>query len=288
MIILDLQQIMLSNLMVGVQKHEIEDFSDDLFRHMVLNSIRSNLTKFRSTYGDLVIASDGIKYWRKDVFPNYKWHRQGDREKREKIDWSAVFESINKIRDELRDNFSYPVINLPHVEADDIIATLILNNTEDKYLILSADKDFVQLQVNPKVAQYDPIRKKAVKIDNPREYLLEHVIRGDRGDGIPNIRSGDDVFVNGQRQSVISKANAEKWIDFLSKDEDSSTQIFPNEVYRNWCRNRDLIDLTRIPLNVRQDILAEYENQKTKPPKSLTPYFMKHNLRQLLGAMGEF
>ena len=247
MIIIDLQQLMLSNFAMGAKKYKIVEFSDDLFRHMVLKSIRSNLMKFKTQYGNLVIASDGYKYWRKDLFPNYKWKRRDQREK-DDIDWNAVYASINKIRDEVREWFPYPLINLPHVEADDIIATLVFNNKEP-IMIVSSDQDFIQLQLAGTVNQYDPRQKKLIKHDHPRCYMFEHIIRGDRGDGIPNIKSPDSCFVDGKRQFNLSKVEVESWVNTLdfrteegSKDYPAS-QIFEGEMLRNWHRNKALIDL---------------------------------------------
>lgn len=288
MILLDIQQIMLSNLMMGMQKHEVTVVGDHLFRHMILNSIRFNLVKFRHLYGNLVIASDGGKYWRRDIFPNYKWHRKDAREK-DAIDWDTVFASMNRIRDEIRDNFSYPLINIEGIEADDIIATLVMEvaKQQEPILILSSDKDFIQLQQYAGVKQYNPVKKVFVEHDNPKRYLAEHIIKGDRGDGIPNIKSNDSCFVDGNRQNRVTAKDLDKWVHMIGWGEPPEN-IFQGEVLRNWHRNQSLVDLTHIPPQVRQSILEEFERQKTKLPKDLTKYFMRHNLRQLLGAISEF
>lgn len=289
MIILDLQQIMLSNLMMGMQKHEVTTVGDHLLRHMILNSIRYNLVKFRNLYGNLVIASDGGKYWRKEIFPNYKWHRNEAREK-DAINWELVFESMNRIRDEIRDNFNYPLINIEGVEADDIIAVLAIDqvtNHNQGVLILSSDKDFVQLQSTPGITQFDPVRKKAVEHENPKRYLYEHIIKGDRGDGIPNIKSNDNCFVEGNRQNRIQTKDLDKWVDMLLWGEEPDA-VFNGEILRNWHRNRNLVDLSYVPPTIKQSIFEEFERQTNKLPKDLTRYFMKHNLRNLLGAISEF
>ena len=46
MILLDLNQVMISNLMIQIQGGKV-DLNEDLIRHMVLNSIRLYRSKFR-------------------------------------------------------------------------------------------------------------------------------------------------------------------------------------------------------------------------------------------------
>lgn len=279
---------MLSNLMVGIGKYDMKVVGDHILRHMILNSIRYNLVKFRNTYGKLVIASDGGKYWRKDVFPHYKWHRNDARNK-DSVDWPTVFASMDKIRDEIKDNFPYPVINIPGVEADDIIAVFVEEQAKinGSTLILSSDKDFIQLHHYKGVKQFDPIRKKFVEHPSPKKYLVEHIIKGDRGDGIPNIKSSDDCFVTGQHQNRIQTKYLDRWTEMIGWGETPET-VFDGELLRNWYRNQHLIDLSFIPPNIKQSILQEFEKENEKLPKDLTRYFMKNNLRSLLGGIGEF
>jgi 5'-3' exonuclease len=205
MILIDLNQVLISNLMQQIGSNPKVKLDEGLIRHMVLNSLRSYSKQFRSKYGEIVIACDSKKYWRRDVFPFYKAHRKKDREKSE-FDWHLIFETLNKIRDELKANFPYRVIEVEGAEADDVIGVITARSALDQdILILSSDKDFVQLQKYPNVSQYSPILKRFVKTEDPHQYIREHIIRGDKGDGIPNFLSPDNTFVIGERQKVISK-----------------------------------------------------------------------------------
>ena len=47
MIIVDINQIMISNLMVQINGRQAVELSEDLVRHMVLNSLRAHNKKFR-------------------------------------------------------------------------------------------------------------------------------------------------------------------------------------------------------------------------------------------------
>jgi hypothetical protein len=125
-------------------------------------------------------------------------------------------------------------------------------------------------------------------------YLFEHIIRGDRGDGIPNIKSPDNTFVDGKRQFNLAKTDLERWVIALDNSTDPgskdypASQLFEGEMLRNWHRNRALIDLMEIPKTIQQEILDEYERQKQKPKKNLLEYFLEHDLNQLVGAISEF
>lgn len=276
MIILDLQQVMLSNLLVSLgHMHTSVKIEENLLRHMILNSIRSNISKFKN-HGKLVIACDSREYWRRNVFPYYKAHRKKNRDKID-LDWSKVFEILGAVKNELKEYFPYPTVEVTGAEADDIIAVLCRHTTEPT-LILSADKDFVQLH-NKLVTQYDPIKKKAVKSDNPQTYLKEHVLRGDAGDGIPNVLSDDNCFVLGERQKPLTQ---KKLVELLSKEDTILNSL------KNYHRNKQLIDFTMIPADIEAAILQEFENQSDKDRSKLMTYFIKFKLKNLMSSLSDF
>ena len=259
------------------------DLDENLIRHMVLNSLRSYARQFKSKYGDIIIACDSKKYWRRDIFPFYKAHRKKDREK-SSFDWHLIFETLNKIRDELKLYFPYRVLEVEGAEADDIIAVLAarMSPSED-ILILSSDKDFVQLQKYPNVSQYSPILKRFVKTDNPHQYIKEHIIRGDKGDGIPNFLSPDNTFVLGERQKVISKKKLVEWIN-----SDPSEFCVTDNMLRGYKRNQMLVDLEQIPEAIKTDIIRSYEDTKPGTRQNMLNYFIQNRMRNLIEVIDEF
>lgn len=286
MIIVDFSQTCISNLMVTLGKNfgdgEIEV---DLLRHFILNSIRGYKTKFGAEYGELVLACDDRYSWRKDYYPYYKANRKKSREE-SKLDWNSIFKGLEQIRDELKETFSYRVLHVTKAEGDDIIATLChkfgsVLNTGEKLLILSGDKDMVQLQVYANVVQYDPVQNKWRREPNPARFLKEQIIRGDGGDGVPNVLSPDDCLVVGTRQKSISFKKLELW---LSQDPTE----YPEALLRGFKRNEQMIDLSKIPTNIQNDILAEFDQQAGKTHKNLLQYFMEHRLRNLTEKLYEF
>lgn len=261
---------------------------EGLIRHMVLNSIRSYNTKFSKDYGEMIIACDDRNYWRREIFPYYKANRRKAREESE-IDWATVFESLNKIRDELKEYLPYRVIQAHGAEADDIIGTLVhkygkvvCSASDEKILILSGDKDFVQLQTYSNVEQYDPVRKKYIKNKDPEKFLYEHIIRGDVGDGIPNFLSADNCIVIGSRQKSIMSKRLEMWLNQAPEEFCDETLL------RNYHRNRQLIDLNCIPQHVRDNVMTEYEAQSNKSRQHIFNYFIKFKLKGLMESINDF
>jgi hypothetical protein len=281
-IIVDFSQVMLSNLMMQLGNHTNAHLEENMVRHMVLNSLRSYKTKFADTYGEMIIACDNTNYWRKQLFPYYKANRKKAQEKSE-MDWKSIFECMNKIRAELKEFFPYRVIDIESAEADDIIATLVKNaDAEDKVLILSGDKDFIQLHKYSHVKQYDPVRKKFITHEDPSRYLDEHVLKGDAGDGVPNVLSSDNCFVVGDRQKPMTQKKIDAFID-LGLD-----GKFDHPVFRNYMRNKQLIDLSYVPKDLSAKILESYENQNNKSRDKLMNYFMANKLKNLMESIGEF
>ena len=282
-VLIDLNQVLISNLMQQINSNPKIKLDENLIRHMVLNSLRSYIKQFKEKYGNIIICCDSRKYWRRDVFPFYKSNRKKVRDE-SGFDWTLIFETLNKIRDELKENFPYKVIDVEGAEADDVIGVLSarLSSSED-ILILSSDKDFVQLQKYPNVTQYSPILKRFVTADNPHLYVKEHIIRGDRGDGIPNFLSADNVFALGERQKVINKKKLDEWMKLKPEE------FCVNEnMLRGYKRNQMLVDLDFIPETLSAQIVETYENVKPGNKQKMFNYFVEKKLMNLMEVLQEF
>jgi hypothetical protein len=256
---------------------------ENLIRHMVLNSLRSHITQFKEKYGEVIIACDNKRFWRRDVFPLYKANRKKAREE-SGFDWTLIFETLNKIREELKLHFPYKVIDVEGAEADDVIGVLAARKApHEEVLILSSDKDFVQLQKYANVKQYNPILKRYVETDDPYKYVKEHIIRGDRGDGVPNFLSADNVFALGERQKVINTKKLNEWLN-KSPEEFCTTEI----MLRNYKRNQMLVDLDYIPETIKSQIVDCYDNIKVASRSNLVNYFAEKGLKNLFDVIQEF
>jgi len=255
---------------------------------MVLNSLRLYRKKFGEKYGELVICCDDKNYWRRDFFPYYKAHRKKDRAE-SGLDWHMIFEVLNGIRDDLKEQFPYKVIQVDRAEADDIIASLChkygdlgVTNGSEPILVLSSDKDFVQLQKYANVEQYSPMQKKYVNCSNPARYTHEHILRGDRGDGVPNFLSSDDVFVNGKRQRPISTKKIDAWNGMEPED------FCDENMLRGYRRNQQLVDLDYVPEEIQTKALEIFENYKLNGRDKMFNYFIQKRLKNLMDVIQEF
>lgn len=284
-ILVDYNQVILASLFASIGNHTDVAADENIIRHMFLNSIRSNRKKFTEEYGEIVICADGKNTWRKEAYPYYKANRKKSRDE-SGMDWGALFEIMNTIRDELREHFPYKVIHIEHCEADDIIGTVIheygseLNIGSEKFLVLSGDKDYIQLQNYANVDQYDPIRKRWIRNDNPCQYLKEHILRGDTGDGVPNILSADNCLAVGERQKAMTKKRLSLYLEGpVNMDE---------ETLRRFHRNKMMIDLNEIPQKYQDMILQAYSEEKDFGRQKLFNFFVQKKLKHLLTDIQDF
>jgi len=280
MVLIDLNQVLLAGLMAQIanQKGKLDE---DLIRHMILNIIRTHVKNFKKEYGEIVLCCDNRKYWRKEYFPFYKANRKKTRDKSD-LDWHLIFDMLAKFKVELKENFPYKIIDVEGAEADDIIGTLAPRFAPHQpVLILSSDGDFLQLQNYKGVKQYNPSQKKYVVSENPIMDLKEKIIRGDKGDGIPNIFSPSDCFVRDLRQKPITKGTLEKLMQESYLEQDETTKA-------NYMRNATLIDLTFIPVEIKEAIINTYEETKPASRQKLLNYFMEHKLKNLLEVIEDF
>lgn len=280
--------------MVEIGNRRDVDISVDLLRHMVINTIRSHKVKFQRDFGDVVIACDSRKYWRKLYFPYYKANRKKAREE-SGLDWSSIFDIINLIKEEIKAVFPYPVLEIEGAEADDIVATLAewaFNNDlkegtlvpdPNPFLIVSGDHDFMQLQKYSHVKQFSPIHKKFIKPEIPPEkYVIEHIIKGDKGDGIPNVLTSDDAIVKGERQRPVSSKKLNEWL--------SNPSSMPTDVIfqRNYSRNKQLVDFTSIPESIKQNIINTFVNYHTNDKSKILDYFISNRMKVMIEHLEEF
>jgi 5'-3' exonuclease len=280
MIIIDMNQITLASLMMDMNMRKSNEVDEGMVRHMILNSIRLYRTQFSKDYGEVVLTYDSKHYWRREYFPNYKAMRKRSREKDNK-DWDTIFGVLNKIKVEFKDNLPYKYLEIYGAEADDIIATLCKSNQDENIMIISGDKDFIQLHKYPKVKQYSPILKKYVNGHDPDTYIKEHILKGDTSDGVPNVLSPDNTFVDSIRQRPLSRKKIENWLDIDIDD-------LQEEVKRNYQRNDKLINLDNIPIELEKEILYEFKEAPCGDRSKLLNYFIQSRLKNLTNEIGEF
>lgn len=297
MILLDYSQVIFGQVHMDLARNK-GTISPDLIRHLVLNQIGTLNTKFRDQYGRMVICIDSFtgQYWRKQFFEYYKWKRKEDRKKSD-IDWDTLFPVMDQIRSEVIEQVPLLTLEVEGYEADDLIAILAQEFRNEKTLIISSDGDFKQLQRYSHISQWSPQTRKFVKCDDPDFYRFEHIIRGDAGDGIPNIYSPRDFFPRkaegelSRQKSVFSDKVEEMWkacrqgatIDGLLTEEEA-------ERFRE---NKTLVDLveTNPEWSVHDEVIEAFFEAIEKHNNTrfnLYGYMMKNRLRRLMENLEEF
>ena len=280
MILIDLNQVCIANILQEIK--QLKKIEPLLVKHMILSTLLFYRRKFRDQYGDLVICCDSKRSWRKDIFPFYKANRKSTRAK-DDIDWNGIFEVINSITQDLKSKFPYAVISVDQAEADDIIGVLAKNYyRNEKVMIVSSDKDFLQLQKYYSVEQYSPTQKKLLQSNSPYQYLKEHIMKGDRGDGIPNFLSDDDTYVTDKRSKKILKTKLEAWTNL------DPTEFCNEKMMRGWKRNQQLVDLSYTPQDIKQKIVDQYDTYEYNQRDKLLNYFIQNKLRNLIEHIGDF
>ena len=281
MILIDFTQTIIAGLMAQLKVTDGE-ISEDMLRHMILNSVRNYQKRYSEEYGDIVLCTDAADSWRRDYFPLYKANRKKAREADDK-DWGLIFDTLHKVKMEIKENFPYRYMYVDNCEADDIIAVLTQHayilDTGKPILIVSGDKDFQQLQRYDNVSQWSPNLNKFIEPEDPQEFLKEHILKGDKSDGIPNILSNDNCLDEGIRQTPLRRPILEKYMRITIQSDD--------KYYRNYLRNQTLIDFDFIPEEVNDRILNEYGNTKPVQGK-VFDYLRTHRLNELLNHVEDF
>jgi len=263
-----------------------QDIEEGLIRHMILNRVRQYNLKFREKYGQTVIACDGGS-WRKQAFAQYKAGRKKTRDA-SPLDWKEFFRLINLVRTELDENFPYPVVYVDNAEADDIIAVLSKSTQEfgqnEPVVIISADKDFLQLHRYSNVKQFSPMKRDFITINDPLFYRFEHICKGDSSDGVPNVLSPDNTFTEGLRQKPMRAKKILEWYE----SKDNLESVMDTETLRNFHRNREVIDLDYIPTEIVDAIHKATAEQASKPKKDVLNYLITNRCAMLVEAAQDF
>jgi len=276
MILIDFTQTIIAGLMAQLKMNNGK-VSEDMLRHMILNSVRMYQKKYSADYGEITLCTDAPNTWRKEFMPLYKANRKKTRDKSD-LDWGMLFDTLNIVKQEIKENFPYRYMYVERAEADDIIAILV-KHAREPVMIVSGDKDFQQLHKYDYVKQWSPNLNKLIDCPNPDRFLKEHILTGDKSDGIPNILSNDNCFAEGIRQTPLRKGIKDSYLRMSIEKDD--------KYYRNYLRNQTLIDLEFIPQELEDNILDEFSKTEVVRGK-VFDYLRVHRLNELLNHVEDF
>ena len=265
-------------------------FSEDLLRHVILNSILQYKRRFQKEYGEFIYCIDAKNSWRQQLFEYYKHHRKKIKESAI-IDWDLMYAFMDAFHKELSSHFGYKVLKVKSAEADDLIAVLSQEmHQKEKILIISSDKDFLQLQRYPNITQFSPAKRDYLECDDPKAFLFDHVVRGDAGDGIPNIFSPLSSYKDKRKCKPVFAKKMVKWQE--TRDPRQIPE-WDEDIIKRFKQNKVLIDFRFIPKRLKERIITGYDVVVSdKMNGHLTGdklnYFVEHGLANLMGFMSEF
>jgi 5'-3' exonuclease len=201
--------------------------------------------------------------WRREIFPGYKLDRDLQDPSKQKFNLSRMFKyAYDIIIPNFCDEYEAKQLRCGCAEGDDIIAVMtkhFLNETKDEVIIVSCDKDMVQLandrvtiltaegmKREPKLELEKAIKQKIQEDITCNDFLLFKILIGDTADGIPNVKSG------------IGPKKAWKYI----QDKNLLKSLLSEDitVADGFMRNKRLISMNEIPKQVCELILEQYES----------------------------
>jgi hypothetical protein len=259
---------------------------DEAFlRHIILGQVRKIRRDFSKRFGrDLVFAMDSrTGYWRTQAFPEYK-HARREGRKASPMNWEVIFRHLNKITKELEANLPARMIGVDKAEADDVIAALVKERPfgDGEVLIISNDHDMRQLH-GPDVIQWFPAAGKLEREESPDWYLSSQVVKGDPGDGVPNIFSPRDFFLKktkGMRQPQVTMRRVQRII--------SGEERLDKAAKARLVENAKMVDLALAPGWIADEVVDKYLNYKMPSKAKLMGYMIAHNLDKHLANIGDF
>lgn len=279
-----------------IQAKEDPQEVENLLRHGVLSQFRQIRGKFSEFGKELIVCCDSkVGYWRHDIFPHYKANRK--KKEDDPMPWEYITPVFHQLREDLREFFPYKVIEIPKLEADDVIAILVedvanpnimqvgLDEESEPVLIYGGDKDSKQLLKYKNVRQYAPIPQKFVTLDEPaRRFLKRLIITGDSGDGICNIFSPADSLVTKVRQ----KPATAKKVDVLLDAKDMFEACEDDTMRNRLKENIRLISFDCIPKHFREKVVDAYQVKPKGTKLTAMKYFIKHGCKILADDVDKF
>lgn len=290
--LVDYSQLVLSTIMATFRPNEPLDL--DMLRHLILNTLRSNVLKNKKNYPFVIICVDNGTggYWRKKVAWYYKFKRAAQRDA-SGWDFSVIFDCMKTIEKEIRQYIPMTILDIPGCEADDHIAVMTKHfaNQGVPVLITSSDGDFTQLHKFPNVKQWDAIHKKwvSVKHGSSLDDLFFKCFKGDKKDGIAGVKATSSHYADGEgRSPALSSKLLETYTAAAMISDDELKLVMPEAEFIRYKENRLLLDFECIPTEIQDKIINEFKGYKVPSPNGMMQYFTEHELKKLLPHMDEF
>jgi len=254
--------------------------------HIGINSLWGHFKKHRPDH--LVLAFEGGNNWRKKYTASeacvsgkgYKANRIHDSSK------ELFYQLIGDFQNILKQHTSITCLSGDTLEGDDVIARYAQRCSEagDEVIIISGDKDFIQLLKYPGVRLFDTDKGKERVHEDPEYFMFEKCFRGDSGDNVmsayPRVRSTRLIKAYHDEFEFLQLIK-EEW---SIKDPDTGTEKkFVVEDLFN--ENKILMDLEAQPEDIRKKIDEAIDECLATQNKYSNFHFMgfcgRHGLKEI-------
>jgi len=253
-----------------------------LLKHVLIRAVLKNVNEFSPDR--VYICFDGGSSWRKVVSETYKAQRKEARDKQDvsaggEVNWSEFYRIIDELYADFKTSFPFHAIKINSIEADDIIAYLVRTSPQDdEKIILTRDSDYIQLLQYPNTKIYNPVDRKWMESVNPVHDLQVKICMGDKSDNILAIRprmgiaTAEKFVESGELDKLLEKAEAD--IKQFGKPND--------EMAAAYLRNQKLIDMSKVPSTINNQIKTAVESSVAGNPALLLKFFVTNGLRELV------
>lgn len=233
-----------------------DNFTDKNFEIVkidVLKSLLYRINKFiKNNKNDkfkIVFCKDSRHCWRKNLFKEYKIQRDL---KNNYVGLNRSFTNkiFDQIWDEINDKLPFDFINVDTIESDDIIFYYVktYKNNFDEIYIFSNDEDFQQLKnITNNIKIFNNIIGEELVVEDSKYELFKKIVKGDKSDNIPNIYSSTRL----EQQSRIMDKRIKLWYNNTGE---FNNHLKENNILDNYNRNKKLIDMTEIPIEILNKI----------------------------------
>lgn len=294
----DMSQLALATALVNFP--DKEKINKNMVRHLILNTVKFNVKKFKAEYPNVILCFDNAEggYWRRDYGYFYKKNR-GQARDASTWDWEGYFDGMKSIVEEFPKYMPYTSLNIKRIEADDIIGILTKKLALDgvPVMIVSSDGDYPQLQQFPDVKQWAPQLKKFVKPKHgsPRMDLFYKLLKGDKKDNVASVRVRSDFWYTRQEKentppmktSVIEECCA---ADNEQQIKEILEKAYPDnkDIFARFKENQIMIDMNCMPDDIVAQIMTSYNEYKPAPRGRMYSYFVKNSLSNHMKNINEF
>lgn len=300
--VVDLSNIMFRTIYSDKNIKRADDVSIEFLRHIALNSILDYLKKVRAKFPGrqvLTVLAHDNGSWRNSIFEYYKWSRRQvdpNMSEHEKEFKDRCYACFDQLTNEAGEHYPFLSLKVRNCEADDICAWVASEYGKDTEVVLvSSDKDIKQLAIG-KVYSLAPVHGSGDKkwfqfknVDEQNAYVFDLVLRGDGGDGIPNVLSDEDTFAKKEkRQTPMTKKQIELLSSSVKKGDPLFSGVLNTHVASRFALNLELIDLREsrnLPLIHHSELKNQLEASRAtlqSRKEALYRYFAQNGLTRHL------